>query len=75
MEILLVYPENKRQTDAIKAVMEAMNIRFESKDETISVSLSAVERSVSQINLFKKGKIKATPAREFLAELKKELDQ
>lgn len=33
MDTLIVYPENKEQLTAIKAVMKAMNIAFEEKEE------------------------------------------
>ena len=34
METLLVYPENNKQMKALKAVMEALNVRFEKKEES-----------------------------------------
>jgi hypothetical protein len=33
MEALIVYPENKEQLNALKAVMKAMKITFEQKSE------------------------------------------
>ena len=33
MDSLIVYPENKTQLKAIKAVMKAMNITFEQKND------------------------------------------
>ncbi len=33
MDALIVYPENKEQLTALKAVMKAMNITFEQKSE------------------------------------------
>ncbi len=34
MEALLVYPENNKQMKALKAVMVALNVRFEKKEES-----------------------------------------
>lgn len=34
METLLVYPENNKQLKALKAVMAALNVRFEKKEES-----------------------------------------
>ena len=33
MDALIVYPENKEQLEALKAVMKAMKITFEQKSE------------------------------------------
>jgi hypothetical protein len=33
MDALIVYPENKEQLTAIKAVMKAMNVSFEQKSQ------------------------------------------
>ena len=34
METLLVYPENNKQLKALKAVMAALNVKFEKKEES-----------------------------------------
>lgn len=34
MEALLVYPENNKQMKALKAVMVALNVRFEKKEDS-----------------------------------------
>lgn len=34
METLLVYPENNKQLKALKAVMVALNVKFEKKEES-----------------------------------------
>ena len=34
METLLVYPENTKQLKALKAVMEALNVKFEKKEDS-----------------------------------------
>jgi hypothetical protein len=39
------------------------------------ISLPAIQRAVADVKLLRAGKLKATDAREFLAELEKELEQ
>lgn len=35
METLLVYPKKKKELQAVKAVLKALNIRFEAKTEEV----------------------------------------
>ncbi len=49
MEALIVYPENKEQLTALKAVMKAMKIAFEQKSEFYPSSVvSGVKVSLQQ---------------------------
>lgn len=49
MDALIVYPENKGQLAALKAVMKAMKIAFESKAEVYpDYVIKGVRRSIQQ---------------------------
>jgi len=49
MDALIVYPENKEQLTALKAVMKAMKITFEQKSETYPDHvISGVKESLKQ---------------------------
>jgi hypothetical protein len=49
MEALIVYPENKEQLAALKAVMKAMKITFEQKSEVYpDYVINGVKESIKQ---------------------------
>ncbi|MCO5946032.1 DUF2683 family protein [Mucilaginibacter flavidus] len=49
MDALIVYPENKEQLIALKAVMKAMKISFEQKSDTYpDFVLDGVEESLKE---------------------------
>ncbi|MFD1257474.1 DUF2683 family protein [Mucilaginibacter terrae] len=49
MDALIVYPENKDQLVALKAVMKAMKIAFEQKSDTYPDEvIKGVEKSLQQ---------------------------
>jgi len=49
MDALIVYPENKEQLTALKAVMKAMKISFEQKSEVYPVHLiNGVKESLKE---------------------------
>lgn len=79
MELILsnVEPKHKRlfseMAKALNVGVKELNTNVQS--QMIEISVPALEKSVEQIKLFKQGKIKTTPARDFLAELKNELAQ
>ncbi|RYG20119.1 MAG: hypothetical protein EOO07_05500 [Chitinophagaceae bacterium] len=51
MEALIVYPENADQLAAVKAVMKAMKISFEEKNNVYPVSvIEGVQEAVQQVN-------------------------
>jgi PHP family Zn ribbon phosphoesterase len=43
------------------------------EEELIEINLPEFKKAVKQVKLLREGKLKTTPAREFLAELEKEL--
>lgn len=43
METLLVYPENKKQLTALKAVMKAMKVAFKQQDEVVKLPEHVIE--------------------------------
>jgi len=51
MEALIVYPENKEQLTALKAIMKAMKINFEQKSEVYpDYVVKGVKESLRQAN-------------------------
>jgi len=51
MDALIVYPENKEQLTALKAVMKAMKVTFEQKSEMIPDQVvKGVKESLKQAN-------------------------
>lgn len=51
MDALIVYPENKEQLNALKAVMKAMKISFEQKTKAYPQPIiDGVNESVKQAN-------------------------
>lgn len=49
MEALVVYPENKAQLAALKAVMKAMKVTFEQKDEVYpEYVIKGIQRAIKQ---------------------------
>ena len=49
MEALIVYPENKEQLTALKAIMQAMKITFEQKNDVYPKSvIKGVKASLKQ---------------------------
>ncbi len=51
MEALIVYPENKEQLTALKAIMKAMKINFEHKSEIYpDYVVKGVNESIKQAN-------------------------
>jgi hypothetical protein len=49
MDALIVYPENKEQMDALKAVMKAMKIAFQQKSEVYpDLVIDGVKDSIKQ---------------------------
>ncbi|MDQ7949267.1 MAG: hypothetical protein REI78_10355 [Pedobacter sp.] len=57
MEALIIYPENKEQLVAVKAVMKAMKINFKKSKESLPDEVvSEVKKSLKQAE---NGKLKA----------------
>lgn len=51
MEALIVYPENKEQLTALKAIMQAMKIAFEQKSEVYpQFVIKGVKDSLKQVD-------------------------
>lgn len=67
MDALIVYPENKEQLTALKAVMKAMKVAFEQKSEVYpDYVVKGVRRAVGQADA---GELKPyTSARNMLKE-------
>jgi hypothetical protein len=75
--MIVSYPTNSQETNAIKAVLRALNVKFEIQNEkTLESSnpskkevVSNLKVGVKELKLYKKGKLKTTPAKDFLNEL------
>lgn len=72
-ENILVHPQTAEQLEALKAFMKALKIKFEiynaSKEDSEEAIIDNIKQGIKEVNLIKKGKLKGTPARDFLNEL------
>ena len=75
--MIVSYPTNSQETNAIKAVMKALNVKFQvKKEKALDQSkpskkevLKNLKAGFEELKLYKKGKLKTTPAKDFLNEL------
>ena len=65
MTVLNVKPKNKRELLMVDKVLEALNIKFVENDSV----LENIKNGLEEMQLFKKGKLKTTSAKDFLNEL------
>ena len=68
MDSLIVYPENKEQLSALKAVMKAMKIAFVQKEETVTLPphvMEGIEEALRQSDR-REGLLPFTSARDML---------
>ena len=65
MTVLTVKPKNKRELLMVEKVLEALNIKFVENDSV----LENIKNGLEEMQLFKKGKLKPTSAKDFLNEL------
>ena len=65
MTELTVKPKNKRELLMVEKVLEALNIKFVENDSV----LENIKNGLEEMQLFKKGKLKTTSAKDFLNEL------
>ena len=57
----------------IEKKFELKQLINEDESEMIQIDLPEFKKAVNQVKLFREGKVKTTPARQFLDELEKEL--
>lgn len=62
---LTVKPKNKNELLMVERVLKALNVKFEENDNI----LENIKSGLKEVNLFKKGELKTTPAKDFLNEL------
>jgi hypothetical protein len=75
--MIVSYPTNSQETNAIKAVLKALNVKFEIQKEKKPKKLAPSKKKIlrnlkagiNELKLYKKGKLKTTPAKDFLNEL------
>ncbi|CAN1512391.1 hypothetical protein MCETHM1_00831 [Flavobacteriaceae bacterium] len=66
MEAIILHPKNEIQLSLLKNLAKEMGISFETKEESI---LDNIKIGLEEMQLFKKGKLKTTSAKDFLNEL------
>ena len=67
MTRLMVEPKNKRELLMVEKVLEALNVKFVPTEE--SSILNNIKIGLEEMQLFKKGTLKTTSAKDFLNEL------
>jgi hypothetical protein len=63
----MVEPKNKRELLMVEKVLEALNVKFVPTEE--SSILNNIKIGLEEMQLFKKGTLKTTSAKDFLNEL------
>ena len=67
MEAIILHPTNKTQLSILKNLAKEMGMSFETKEE--ESILDNIKNGLEEMQLFKKGKLKTTSAKDFLNEL------
>ena len=67
MEAIILHPKNKTQLSILKKLAKEMGMSFETKEE--ESILDNIKNGLEEMQLFKKGKLKTTSAKDFLNEL------
>jgi hypothetical protein len=74
--IFIARPTTTNQINALKAVVKALNVKFEIKKETSRGSepnkmeiLNSLQQGIREMKLIQEGKLKGTSLKEFLDEL------
>lgn len=75
--IFVAHTTNLDQIKALKAVVKALNVKFEIKKESIVTvsgsekkrTLQNIRQGFKELKLINEGKLKTTPATDFLNEL------
>jgi hypothetical protein len=67
MEAIILHPKNKTQLSILKNLAKEMGMSFETKEE--ESILDNIKNGLEEMQLFKKGKLKTTSAKDFLNEL------
>ena len=67
MEAIILHPKNKTQLSILKNLAKEMGMSFETKKE--ESILDNIKNGLQEMQLFKKGKLKTTSAKDFLNEL------
>ena len=73
MEAIVIHPDSVEQLKTVKAVLKALNVRFEKQEHSINNTnshfLNELKEAVDEVNLIKAGKLIGRPAEELLSEL------
>lgn len=75
--MIVSYPTNNQESNAIKAILKALNVKFEiKKDKTIDNDeptkqevLQNIKVGFEEVKLIESGKLKGTSLKDFLDEL------
>jgi hypothetical protein len=72
METILIKIKDSKKTEAIKAVLNAMEVEFEASNEPSERAkkiAKSIKKGLAEVKLIQEGKIKATSLKDFLDEL------
>jgi hypothetical protein len=72
METILIKIKDSKKTEALKVVLKAMDIDFESANEPSKSAkriAKSIKKGLEEVNLINEGKIKPTSLKDFLDEL------
>ena len=71
--MIVSYPSNNDESNAIKAILKAMKVKFEIKEEISEPSredvISNIKQGFNEMKLIKEGKLKTTSLNNFIDEL------
>ena len=78
--MIVSYPSNIQEVNAIKSVLKALNVKFEIKKDEIVANdvptkkevLKNLKTGIKELKLYKQSKLKTTSAKDFLVSLKYE---
>jgi hypothetical protein len=74
--MIVTYPNNVEETNAIKAVLKVLKVRYEISDGKLFENLESnknkildnIKIGLTEVDQFKKGTLKTTSAKDFLNE-------
>lgn len=75
--MIVSYPSNIQEVNAIKSVLKALNVKFEIKKDEIVANeeptkkevLKNLKAGIKELKLYKQGKLKTTSAKDFFVSL------
>lgn len=72
-DIFIIEPATSEEANALKAFAKALKLKFQVSKHKVSESkkeiLDNIQQGMKEVKLMEEGKLKATPAKDFLNEL------